>query len=144
MPSGGRIPAYPLVTITQLQRRCAEPEPAKPAMLRADQKAHLRPHQRPSTLRVFTDHQLIPHAHLRKVVDLDQRESTNIVYPVWNVARSLHGFAQTPRTLGTATSSIKRCGQHDVTGTLQLAQRLDTACGLAALSGIKEAKMPAH
>jgi hypothetical protein len=78
---------------------------------------------------------------VRKVLDLNQRESTNIAYLLRNLARSLHGFAQAPRTLGAGATSIQRCGQHEVTGTLQLPQRLDAASGLGALSGIKEAKM---
>ena len=95
-------------------------------------------------MRVFAEHQLVSHAHLREVLDLDQRESKNILGLLRNVARGLYGLTQTPWTPGAAATSIKRCGQHEVTGTLQLSQRLHAASGLGALSGIKEAKVLTH
>jgi hypothetical protein len=107
----------------------------------ADQVAHLRAHQRPGALRVFTQHQLVPHAHQFEPVDDDQRQATNVAGLRRHIDRRRHSLIKTPWALDGA-AAMQGCRQHDVPGLLQLPQRLDAARPLRPMAGIKKTEMP--
>ena len=134
-------PPDPTITIGHLQCRSAEAKAAQPAVFGADQVAHLRAHQRPSALRVFTQHQLVPHAHQLEPVDDDERQGANIAGLRRYIDRSRHSLIKTPRALDGA-AAMQSCRQHNVPCLLQLPQRLDAARPLRAMTGIKETEMP--
>jgi hypothetical protein len=58
------IPADPLVSILELQGRCAEPQATEPAMCRANQVANLCADQGTPPSGVLLDHQLVPESDL--------------------------------------------------------------------------------
>jgi len=88
------IPADPVVPIGQLNRCRAEPQSAQPAVLGANQIAHLRADQRPGSLRVLAQHELVPDSHLLQRVDLDQ---TQIAYFTGMPGTSCGSGTGTPR-----------------------------------------------
>ena len=136
-------PADPLIAIGQLQRRRPEAQAAQPAMLGADQIAHLRAHQGSGALRVLAQHQLVPHPHQVDVVDDDQRQPANLTRLRRHVDGKRHRLTKTAR--GRCRADLARHGrQHKVAGALEFAQRLDAASGLRALSRIKEAEVSTH
>ena len=94
-----RTPAYPLITVGHLQCRGTEAKATQPAVFGADQVTHLRPHQGPSALRVFTQHQLVPHAHQFEPVDDDKRQGENLAGLRRYIDRSRHRLIKTPRAL---------------------------------------------
>src|ERR1035437_8101791 len=54
LPARRRVPIDPLIPILKLQRCSAESKAAQPTIPGTNQITHLRTHQRPGTLRVFT------------------------------------------------------------------------------------------
>ena len=70
-----RIPANPGIPVTQLQSRCRKAKTTQPTVCRMDQIAQLSTHQRPGATRMFAQHQLIPQASLRVMVDQHQLEA---------------------------------------------------------------------
>src|SRR3990172_762249 len=110
-------------------------------MLRADQIAHLRPHQRPGTLRVLAEHHLIPDPHQIECVNLDQAQPT--YFPGWfrNVLRVFNGLAKTAWALRPFGARRARSRQSEVAQTFQLAQRLDASASLYPTPGIVKPKM---
>ena len=139
----GLVPAEPLVTIGQPQRRRSKTQPTQPAVFRADQVTHLRAHQRPGTLRVLAQQHLVPQAHLLKAIDLDQRQCTHLAGMGRNILGRGHRRFKTPGRLAFATARRCNARQHKMTGLLELAQRFDAACGLRAAASVEKAEMTA-
>ena len=117
------VPADPLVVVPQLDGRRAEPQAAEPAVLGADEIAHLCAHHDPGALRVFA-HQLIPQAQALGSVNLDQLQCANATGLFGHIKRCCHGGAKTPwrsALPGPRRITSMPNGQDKMSGLLQLA-----------------------
>ena len=140
------VPADPLVAIAQLDGRRAEPQAAKPAVLGADEVAHLRAHHDAGALGVFA-HQLIPQAQVLRTVDLEQLQAADLAGLFGDVLRCSHGHAKAPwrsAFAGPRRVLIVPSGQHKMPDPFELAQRLGAARDLGRTASIEKAKVPAN
>lgn len=117
-----------------------QPPTLQRAVFRTDQIAHLRAHQRPGALRVFTKPHLIPHTHLISRLYPDQPQSPHIP----RLCGYLPGSLKTPRLLGNHDTSVARSKQYKMTGSFHLLKRLHAATRLRYPARIQKAELRAH
>ena len=138
------LPADPLVAIGKLDGRRTEAQATEPAVLGANEIAHLCAHQGPGSLGMFARHHLVPHAHLLKPADLDQLKCANLAGLLRNIQRCRHSGIQPARTFGAMDVGAGGGGQHEMTGPLEFAQRLAAAADLWTAAAVEKPERAAH
>ena len=142
LSAGLCIPADPLVSIFELQGRCAEPQSTEPAMCRADQVAKLCADQRTRPSGMLLKHQFVPDTDLAIGLHPDQLKSINLS----DCCRDLVGFFYglcTPsgcglRGLPSGSRQLKS------PNPLQFPKRFEATAFLRPTQCIEEIKVLAH
>ena len=136
----GHVPADPAVPGGELQRRRPKPQPAQPAVLRADQVPELPPHQGARPARVLPAHQLVPEPQsARRVVTSSRRRPCTSPTSAGTASGAGTGAPSRRGALGPVLVRARRQG--DAARGLQLPQRLQAAPALRGPAGIVEPEL---
>src|SRR5208283_1856589 len=136
-----KIPSYPLVAISKVQRWRGKAQGTEPSMFRSNQIAHLPSYQWPMPLRMLSNHHVVPHPHVFLTANQYQPKSKNIANILRHAFRGRHRSRQPFGCVGS--SFINRRRQRKRTGCFQFSQRLQTAAELLLAAQIMASKMVA-